>query len=62
MFPAVAELQRSYGSWQELFEAMKAGRAEWYGGADKVPAGTLKLNERAHAHAAKQFFAQVPYR
>jgi hypothetical protein len=55
-------LQRSYGSWQELFEAMKAGREEWYGGASNVPAGTLKLNEQAHAYAAKHFFSRLPYR
>jgi hypothetical protein len=61
-FPAVAELQRSYGSWPELFAAMKAGREEWYGGADKVPPATLKLNEKAHAYASRSFFAQVPYR
>jgi hypothetical protein len=60
--PAVAELKRTYGSWPELYEAMKEGRAEWYGGADKVPAGTLKLNERGFAYASKQFFPSVPYR
>jgi|SRR6478609_1995113 len=61
-FPAMAELQRTYGSWPELFQAMKAGREQWYGGADQVPAGTLKLNDRALAYASKQFFQQVPYR
>jgi len=59
---AVDELKRAYGSWPELFEAMKAGREEWYGGADKVPAGTLKLNERGFSYASKQFFPVVPYR
>jgi hypothetical protein len=61
-FPAVTELQRTYGSWPELFAAMKAGREEWYGGRDEVPAATLALNEKAHAYASKHFFAQVPYR
>lgn len=61
-FAAIAELQRTYGSWPELYEAMKVGRAEWYGGADQVPAGTLKLNETAYAYATKQFFGSVPYR
>ena len=62
VFGAVAELQRAYGSWPELYDAQNAGRTEWYGGPSEVPSGSQKFAERNYAYATKQFFGVVPYR
>ena len=40
-------LQTSYPGWPELIRALEEGRAQWYGGADKIPPEEL---ERKQAH------------
>jgi len=62
VFAAQAALQQAYGSWLELRAAVEQGRAQWYGGAEKVPEAQVRNADRNFSYAMKTFLSQLPYR
>lgn len=62
VFAAQAAMQQAYGSWLELREAVVQGRAQWYGGADKVPEAQARNAENSFSYALKTFLGTMPYR
>lgn len=62
VFAAQTALQHAYGSWMELRAAVEQGRAQWYGGAAKVPQVQLQNADRNFSYALKTFLGQLPYR
>ncbi len=62
VFAAQAALQQAYGSWLELRAAVEEGRAQWYGGAAKVPDAQLRNAETNFSYALKTLLGNLPYR
>lgn len=60
-FNAIADIQRSYGSWEQLRHAMDEGRAEWYGGKSEVPKAQLELSNRGWQHLQTEYMPYVPF-
>ena len=62
VFAAQSALQQAYGSWPELRAAVEEGRAQWYGGAAKVPEVQIQNADRNFSYALKTFLGHLPYR
>jgi hypothetical protein len=62
VFAAQVALQQSYGSWLELRAAIEQGRAQWYGGAAKVPEAQVRGLDQNFSYALKAFLGHLPYR
>jgi hypothetical protein len=62
VFAAQTALQQAYGSWLELRAAVEQGRAQWYGGAAKVPEMQVRNADQNFSYAYKLFLGQLPYR
>lgn len=60
-FDAMTEIQRHYVSWEQLRVAMDDGRAQWYGGKDKVPQSALELSKSGWNKLTTNFMGQVPF-
>lgn len=61
-FKAMEEIQASYGSWEELRDAMVEGRAEWYGGASEVPPRQIEMGKEGYELLTTNFVPAVPFR
>jgi hypothetical protein len=62
VFSAKSAIQNAYTSWTELRDAMVAGRAEWYGGADQVPDSQVESAKENFQYASQKFFPNVMFR